>query len=496
MEHSDLKRLIKIEDRIKEIMDEKGLKCEDVEFDIIPPQKMLEIKAYNGPNNISNWKYGRNFERYRTIFDNVSNHLPYEVVINDDPNRAYLMNNNTFAIQCLVIAHVYGHINFFTENKWFANNRKNIMNVLASANRRFIEYERLYGIDDVEKIIDAGHALQLQSNPFDTDETEEEKKIRIYNQQKLINRPINSEFSDIIKNDKQPIFNVEAYNNKLWRKIRSTTPAEPTKDILRYIIDNSKILEDWQKDILEVVRMEGQYYWPSMKTQQMNEGWAVYIHEQIMDQLFKEGYLNDIEHGQYNYSNALVKAMHRDGMNPYLIGSEMWKDIKNRWDKGRYGKDWLECFDSDKKERWDTKEMKGDEKIREVMKSYTDWFFMQDFLTEDIIDKTDLYIYEIIKGPLTNEYIRTGHTYKEIKEIIINSFSHSNIPKIDIIDGNFKKNGSLMLEHNFDDMPLKSTYAVETMKHIHNIWGNDIFLKTKDINEKGKIVDIIVKVKK
>jgi len=481
MNKSDLHRLIKIEDRIKEIMVQKGLKFDEVEFDIVPPKKMIEIMAYNSPSNISNWKFGRNYERLKTIYDNVSSHsLPYEVVINSDPHRAYLMNNNTLAVQALVISHVYGHVNFFTENNLFKNSRRDIINILSSANKRFIEYEKLYGTDDIEKIIDAGHALQLHTNIFDNDETEDEKRLRIYNHQKKMDRPISSEFSDIIIDDKHNKYNIEAYNNKLWKSLKAISPVEPTEDILRFVIDNSKILDDWQKDILEVLRIEGQYYWPNIKTKYMNEGYAVYTHEQIMDQLFREGHLTASEHGQYNYSNSLVKAFNRETINPYLIGSVMWYDIKDRWDKGRYGSDWNECDNVKERELWDTKEMNGAKKVDEVMRSYMDWFFMNEFLTPDIIDKSDLYVYEIIQKNHSVEYVRTGYTIEEVREMIISSFANKSIPKISIIDSNYNKNGTLLMNHSFSTLPLNKIYAKETMKHIKNIWGSDIHLRTKN----------------
>ena len=119
MDKKNLRRLIKIEDRIQQIFHEDlELTCYPIEFDIVPPQKMLEIMAYNIPTNISNWKKGRDYEIQRTIYEYSNRGLPYEVVINADPARAYLMNSNKFSVQCLVMAHVYGHCSFFTHNKF------------------------------------------------------------------------------------------------------------------------------------------------------------------------------------------------------------------------------------------------------------------------------------------------------------------------------------------------------------------------------------------
>ena len=486
---NELQRLIKIEDRIKEIVDEMGLKCLPVEFDVVPPEKMLEILAYRGPSNISSWKYGRDYERLKTIFNNLDPSLPYEVVINSDTPRAFLMNSNTFAVQALVMAHVYGHVAVFTENKWFGKSRRDILPIMNEANIRFNHYENVYGIDHVERIVDAGHAIQLHSNPFE-EETETERKKRVFENTKQKNQPDTSEFNDLVTSiRKRTTMDVDTFNHKLWRHINQVTPIEPVEDILRFIIDNSRVLEDWEKDILEVLRTEGQYYWPIIKTKYINEGFATFVHQRIMNRLFQENFLTPEEHGQYNYSNALVKAAHKFSMNPYLIGSGIFEDIQERWDKGQHGREWDDCVNVNEKENWDTKEMKGWEKVKEVMTTYTDWFFMQDFLTHELIDKLDLYIYVKHDGHDAVEYVRTNHTLEEIRTIIINSFAHSGIPKMEILNGNHNNNGSLMMEHKYAGQPLNTEYAIKTMKHIYDLWERPIFLSTF-MNEMETIIKV------
>ena len=176
MTKQELQRLVKVETRIMDIANKYGLKLCPIEFDIIPPQKMFEIMAYRIPTNVSNWKYGRDYERQRTIFEHSSVGLPYEVVLNSNPARAYLMNSNTFAIQALVMAHVIGHVAFHTMNKHHDRTRGDILEYMSNISKRIDKYEKLYGIDEVEKIIDAGHSIQFHSSPFESSETENEKR--------------------------------------------------------------------------------------------------------------------------------------------------------------------------------------------------------------------------------------------------------------------------------------------------------------------------------
>lgn len=489
MTKDEMKKLIKVEDTLNRYAEEAGLEYCPIEWDIIPDQKMFEIMAYRIPGNISNWKYGRDYERIRTINENMYDGLPYEVVINSDPTRAYLMKSNTFGVQCLVMAHVIGHAAFFKMNKYFSETRKDIIQILDAATKRFNEYEKIYGLDELERIIDSAHALQFHSSPFDI-ETEENKKKRVFEMQKKRDHKVSkSEFRDLFIPDdsKEVNMDISLYNQKLWRQIKNQTPIEPAGDFLRYIIDYSNSLEDWQKDVVEILRLEGQYFWPQMKTKYMNEGFASYWHQKFMNMLFKDGHLGDSEHAQFNYSNALVLAAHKTSMNPYLIGSKMWNDIVDRWNKGKHGREWSEVETVAEKEAWDTKENRGDEKMLEVVKSYQDWFFMQDFLTADLVDELNLYIFVAKEELMSYDLVRTNHPSEQVKDLIVASFANSSIPNVEITNCNFEDAGKLYLIHRHAGIDLQLEYARKTVKHINELWGRDVILECI-INKKPTLI--------
>jgi len=488
MNKTEMKRLIKIEERIYEIARDFGLEFCDIEFDVIPDQKMLEIMAYRIPSNISNWKFGRDYEKLRTYQEAVSNNLPLEVVLNTDPSRAYLMKDNVLSVQAMVMAHVVGHVAFFTMNRYFQNTSKDVIQILSEASKRFEKYETLYGIDEIERTIDAGHAIQFHSSPFDL-ETESEKRERIFEQTKQMEQSQGrSEFDDIAPSLKvDPNVDIELFNQRLWKSLRQTTPVEPTEDLLRYIIDNSTNIEDWQKDVLEILRREGQYFWPQMKTKYMNEGFATYWHEKIMKQLFLEGYLDKTDHAQYNVSNSLVKAENPFSLNPYMVGCGMWHNIVNRWDKGRHGNDWNDCNDVKTKEAWDTGDMKGHEKMFEVLRTYTDWMFMKNFLTADVVDDLNLYIYIIKDMGMTEDVIITRQDAEKVAKLITESFTHSHIPKIEIVDGNFHQKNYLLMKHRWAGANLLKNYTKKTLQHIAYLWGKNTYLESR-VNKDKKIL--------
>jgi stage V sporulation protein R len=476
MNKLDLQRLVKLEERVYQIAEEEGLKFVPIEFDIVPENKMLEIMAYGMPGQISNWKFGRDYERIRTIYEHSMGSIPMEVVITTNPARSYLMKNNTFAVQALVVAHVVGHVSFSTMNRYHDELDKDIVSKFIAASHRFKDYERKYGIDILEKTVDAGHSIYLHSSPFESDETEDAKRERIFEQKKQQAHERNiTEFDDLFTEKGNPAeVERDLYNHNLWMNLKNKIPVEPTEDMLRFVIDNSRVLSDWQKDILEILRYQGRYTWPHVKTKYMNEGFATFWHERILRQLFNEGFLTSEEHAEYNYTNALVKAKNPYSMNPYLIGSEMWYNIVERWDKGLHGDAYEEETDMKKRKEWDTGDMKGIEKMFEVLRTHNDWFFMQNFLTNELVRELELYLYVKQKDPYSEKIVVTDKTKSEVRELIIKSFSHSGIPKIVVQDGR----NTLHLEHRHVGMDLDSEYTQKTLEHLAYLWGSDVHLST------------------
>jgi len=489
MRNEELKRLKKIEKRIYEIAKENGLELCDIEFDIVPQEKMFEIMAYGMPGQISNWKYGRDYEKTRTIYEKMGVGLPYEVVVNTIPARAYLMKDNTFALQALIIAHVVGHIAFFRMNKYCIENDESMASRLAIASQRFEEYERKYGIDIVEATVDAGHAIMLHSSPWLKQETEAEKLENVFERtKKKKHDKASTEYGDFFEEDHKADIEREQWNNKLYMTLKNKTPIQPTEDLLRYVIDHSRGLADWQKDILEIIRSWGQYMWPNIKTKYMNEGFATFWHERILRQLFKEGHLTADEHAECNYTNSLVKAKNPYSMNPYLIGSTMFEDIVDRWDRGRHGDDWNEIENHEDKIAFDDKSGKGMEQMFKVLRTSNDWMFMNNFLTNDLVRKMELYLYVKTSNIFFEELVITDKIADEVRDIIIKSFSHGGIPRIFVTDGNYHSSGELLLEHEFIGVGLNPEYAQKTLEHIQFLWGEKITLRTIKNKQKFKYV--------
>ncbi|MCB0392884.1 MAG: SpoVR family protein, partial [Bdellovibrionales bacterium] len=135
-------------------------------------------------------------------------------------------------------------------------------------------------------------------------------------------------------------------------------PSEPQKDVLLYLLDNAP-LEEWQHTVLNIIRDEAYYFVPQMQTKIMNEGWASYWHSKIMT----EKAMHDCEIVDFADTHSGAMAMNPGQMNPYKIGIELFRDIEERWDTGRFGRDWNECEDLAAKKNWFKDTRQGKEKI-------------------------------------------------------------------------------------------------------------------------------------
>ncbi len=476
MSNVDLKRLEEFDAAIQEIARDFGLDFYTQEFDVVPAEKMLEIMAYHFPVNFSHWSFGRDYERQKTTYEHGFG-LPYEVVLNSDPCRAYLMQTNPFPVQVLVMAHVYAHNDFMKNNRHYSLTRRDMIPSVSDAALRFRRYEEDYGLEEVEEVIDAGLAIGYNIDPdfFILEETEEQKKERLFSHPKPPEKL--SPYGDLFSRPKE--------ERPSRVEIARKTPAEPERDLVLYIVNHSpKPLEEWQRDILSTIRLQSRYFWPNMRTKIMNEGWATIWHQHIMDRLFKEGMLDAEEHGYYNLYNSRVLAFNRRRANPYLVGSKIFEDIEDRWNKGRFGREFDECQGRSQKQEWDLNLGQGREKIFEVRRTYTDRFFIEEFLTEDLVDKLDLYIYQQKdKGDHIEEII-TEDDWRVIKKMMIQSFSDYGIPLIMVENGDHKEARELYLKHYSEGASLDKEYREKTIRYIHDLWGRPVHLETQEEDQK------------
>ncbi len=467
---SELKRLTQLDKKVQEIAQEFGLDFFPQEFDVIPAQKMLEILAYRFPVNFSHWSFGRDYEREKTKYE-YGFGIPYEVVLNSDPSRAYLMNTNPFPVQVMVMAHVYAHNDFMKNNFHFKPTRRDMLPSASESAIRFQKYEKQFDQEEMERVVDSGLSIELNIGPdfFIREESEEEQKERLTTPSAKPDGP--SPYEDLIVRKKLDQPSKDDYDRK--------TPLEPERDVLLYIINHSpKPLKEWEKDVLSVIRDQARYFMPQRRTKIMNEGWATFWHMRIMHRLFKEKLLTEEDHGYYNLYNARVLATNPRMPNPYLVGLRFFEDIEDRWNKGRFGRDYEDCEDPQKKETWDHGLGQGREKIFEVRRRYSDRFFVEEFLTEKLVKELDLYLYEGREEQGEIKYVITETDWRRIKALMVSHLSTFGTPLIMVQDGDFRGKREIYLKHAFEGIELDEEYREKTMEHIFYLWDRPVHLES------------------
>jgi stage V sporulation protein R len=174
--------------------------------------------------------------------------------------------------------------------------------------------------------------------------------------------------------------------------------------------------------------------------------------------------------------HAGVLAMQPGRVNPYKVGVELFRDIEDRWNRGRFGKEYEECSDLRQRENWDRKLGKGREKIFEVRKVCNDITFIDEYLTPEFVDRFQLYTYEYNKRTGRHEIV--DREFSSVKEKLLNSLTNQGRPDISVVDGNYLNRGEILLSHKHLGMDLDLKYARETMRSIFLISTRPVHIET------------------
>lgn len=480
MTGQELKRLILLEARIKEIAEEYGLLTTEIDFEVTTAQRVLEGMSYMFPVNFSHWTFGRDYDKQRTIYDHTGTGIPYEQVWNFERPKALLVETNPFALNVLVIAHVYGHVDFFLANKYLRHGRSfsNIALEARNAAKRFKEYEQRYGLREVEKVIDAGMSVMWHQHPDLFFEEQDEETVR-----EILQNIERSKLEGLFKDPdsrteaKQKIEKIE----KRLKELSSKTPPEPNYDLLGYLMHRSnKPLKPWMVDILTVIRNQARSLAPNMGTKGLNEGWATYWHVRIMRRLYEEKLLTPEEHSVFNSFHSKVTAENKLGFNWYNIFLSFFENIEERWDKGRFGRVYEEERSRIKWANWDTGAGLGKKKIFEIRHLYTDRMAVEELFSNEFIHEQQIYIWVGVPQPDGSTVYIIGEDNPEIiRQQLKAIFSGQGRPLIRVENGNHNGQGHLLLKHIWTGYELDEKYAVKTIEKIHFLWGKKVFLETR-----------------
>lgn len=449
------------------------------QIEIITAEQMMECYASVGmPIGYYHWSFGKHFFNIEKMYKRGQMGLAYELVINSNPCISYLMEENTIAMQALVIAHAcYGHNSFFKNNYLFKmwTQADAIIDYLVFAKHYIAECEERYGIEEVESILDACHALMnygVDRYKHPPTLSIHEEKIRQQNRQAYLESQVNELWRTLPKEQK---------SNALKQPERF--PPEPQENILYFLEKHAPLLKPWQREIIRIVRKIAQYFYPQGQTKVMNEGWACFWHYTLLNDLYTEQLVTDefmLEVLQ-NHTNVIYQPEYHQpyfsGINPYTLGYNMMQDIKRicenpsdedkAWFPDIANTSWLSALDN-------------------AMRYYKDESFIAQFLSPKLIRDQRLFLlHDNTQQPeLMVNAIHDELGYRQIRESLSKQYNLSfNEPDIQIYDIHLEGDRTLTLHYNQHHKIPLDKQALEVLKYLHTLWKFPIKLLVLDENQ-------------
>lgn len=450
-----------------------GLDFFNTIFELVDYQQLNEIAAYGGfPTRYPHWRFGMDYEKLSKSYT-YGLSVIYEMVINNDPCYAYLLRANNMVSQKTVIAHVYGHCDFFKNNYWFSKTNRKMLDQMAnhaSITRRFIED---VGHDEVEHFIDS--CLSLENlidiySPFFTPVKKEEEEEEHYRSDP-IHKLQSKKYMDRYVNP-QDFLDEQRRKQEERQARKKNFPENPEKDVLKFLIEHAP-LNSWQKRILNIVRDEAYYFAPQGQTKILNEGWASFWHSRMMTELHP---LSDAEIIDYCDQHSGVVAAQPGQLNPYKLGIELLRHIHRRWDRGQFGIEYVNCDDPKKRAEWNTEAGLGEQKIFEVRKIHNDITFIDAFLDEDFCHEHKMFIYDYDRR--NNRYVISSRKFADIKQQLLKQLTNFGQPVICVQDANFKNRNELLLHHVHEGVDLKHEFTLECLRNLFIIWKRPVHIET------------------
>ncbi len=291
--------------------------------------------------------------------------------------------------------------------------------------------------------------------------------------------------------DKQWEVYFENTFNDLWRtvpsvpKVASNENKEntfPEENILYFIEKHSPVLEEWEREILRIVRKVSQYFYPQRQTQLINEGFATFTHHMLMTEMYNQGMIDSGSYIEFleNHTNVVAQlgweSKYYSGINVYALGFAMLSDIKRmciapdaedlRWFPEICGKPWLET-------------------ILGIVENYRDESFVLQFLSPKVARQFKLFSINIKEGTGYLKVVAThdDDSFLEIRKTLSEQYDLSRTtPQIEIVGVDWKGDRTLYMEHRTkNDQRLYHNDAKKTLGHIHKLWGFPVNIEYKNL---------------
>ncbi|NUQ65163.1 MAG: SpoVR family protein [Pirellulales bacterium] len=473
--------------RIQEVAASFGLTPYPVDFRVYDYEQMLDVHAYHMPFRYSHWSFGKTYDVQKTLKHFELTSLAYEMVVNTNPAQAFCWRDNSLPLHVLVMAHVYGHSDFFANNVWFRTltNARGALELFRAHADEIAAYceDPSIPFARMEALMDAGHALMFHRPRIlgRRRETPEQQRARLVRSRHA--EPGEWDHLKPREQRQKPPLELDR------------VPLEPDEDLLRFLAEFAP-LQDWERRVLEIIAKESDYFTPNIATKTMNEGWATYWHDRIFHSLPDRPAEFDVEYADKMSGVVLPGGMR---MNPYHIGWHIWRDIYRRW----------EDPDREERDNWGRTGGQGLAKLFEVRDTENDASFISNYLTDELIAELKLFRYQWARDADGQSVYRVldvpdPEGYEKIRRAAVMQVGHNLFPLLRILDANYYHDRTLVLEHVHDgrdlkvfepELPIRDVRTIlrekgelsgevlisetgEVLKHILTIWKNPIVLRT------------------
>ena len=258
--------------------------------------------------------------------------------------------------------------------------------------------------------------------------------------------------------------------------------ALPEENLLYFLEKFSPQLQDWERELLRIVRNIAQYFFPQRQTKVMNEGCATYVHYKIMNRLYDLGLISEGAMLEFlaSHTGVVFQPDFDDrrygGINPYALGFEMMHDIERiATDPTEEDRLWFPEFAGN-----------GDAygTLREAWANYRDDSFIPQFLSPQLM--RDFRLFKVIddaeEEDLQVDAIHDERGYREIRRALSRHYDLARRePDIQVTDADLSGDRTLTLTHTVhDSVLLDQRSSAEVLKQIAYLWKYRVVLREVD----------------
>ena len=448
------------------------------QFEIVSSEQMIDAYASIGmPIMYNHWSFGKDFLRTQKSYAAGRQGLALEMVINSNPTINYLMEENSLVDQIMVLAHAgIGHNAVFKNNDCFKQwtNASSIVDYMVFARNFIAQCEQKYGMEEVELILDAAHALaphgvdkfKRKHTPKMSEEARLQKMIEKDNQDQR-------ELDIVLKRTK-------INNEEIEEEVDYDGDKGNEENLLYYIMKKSPNLDKWKRELIRIVYKVHQYWYPQSQTKNLNEGFASFTHYYIMTRLEEKGILSPDAYLAFLNSHSGVifqpeySKKYYSGLNPYTLGFNILMDVKRicenptqedkEWFPNLIGKRWIDA-------------------IKEATFEHRDDSFVMQYLSPKVIRDMKLFSVNVTedkkgrKAIVSDIHDEVG--YRQVRTNLARSFERVNrVPQIRVLGSDLEGDRTLYLEYvPYRGRRLDHESAELVAEYVDYLWGYNVVIE-------------------